>query len=204
VNKTFKFLFLAFVLILIPQINTFGCECSDEPNYDEMFNESNAVIKGEVVIVENFNMEIFALIRVEKSWKGIEEDKVIVKTDPGSCGVEFEVGKTYYLWVDKLDKSYVTMPCRDYGEKQISFLQEKPTLILKSSNSDLNANLEIQNENNNSDSNVDSNSNKFEIKKKSSNESADLTLIYAVSVTGAVILFLVLFVGFFFWRNRKR
>lgn len=195
-KKAFQIILFAVAAIFLTQINIFACKCESDPDFSKVFQDSDAVIKGEAIIVENFGMEIFALIKVEKSWKGIEEDKVIIKTDTGSCGVKFDVGEIYYLWVDKIDNSYVTMPCRNYGGEQITFLDQKPTLTLKSSTADFNSNLSKKEEK--------SPLTKTEEKKVKNEDPKDnLVFSYTLSVVGIVIFVLVLIVGYFFWKNRK-
>lgn len=195
-KKAFQIFLFSFAVILSMQANSFACKCEPQPDFGKMFAESDAVIKGEAVIVENFGMEIFALIKVEKSWKGIEEDKVIIKTDTGTCGVEFDVGRTYNLWVDKLDGGFVTVPCRDYGDEQIAFIEDKPTLNLKSSNADFDENLPKVKDTLPLTKTVEKN-------REKRNESGGLIFLYVVSVLGAVMFVLALIVGYFFWRNRN-
>lgn len=195
-KKAFQVILFSVVAIFLAQMNIFACKCEADPDLREMFNEADAVIKGEALIVENFQMEIFALIKVEKSWKGIEEDKVIIKTDIGTCGVEFDAGKTYYLWVDKKDNTYVTVPCRNNRENQIAFLENKSTLTLKPSTSDIDSELpQVKS--------TPSLSKTNDTTDKNSEMQNNPALTYALTVTGIVIFVLVLIVGYFFWKNRK-
>ena len=194
-RKTFQIFLFAVAVIFLAHSNIFACKCEANPNLDKMFEESDAVIKGEALIVENFEMEIFALIKVEKSWKGIEEDKVIIKTDIGTCGVNFDAGKTFYLWVDKKDNTYVTVPCRNDRKNQIAFLEEKPTLTLKSSTSDIESELpQVKSTPGSSTSDTTN---------KTSDQQDNFALTYAFTVIGIVIFALILIVSYMFWKNRK-
>ena len=204
-RKTFQYFLVAFLLILTVQTYAFACECTGEPDFEKMFQESDAVISGEAAIVETFGLRIVALLRVEKSWKGVKQDKVIITSDPGSCGTNFEAGKKYNLWVDGSGDNFVTIPCRDYGEKQLSYLESKPTLTLLSANSDFNGNIDNLTEvNSNNDQNSIAETNSVQTKKTSKPEQTDLALIFAFSVTAIVVLVVSIIVGFFFWKNRKK
>lgn len=198
-DKTnFRIVILAAVFFIFSPLSAAACPCPDQPDPDKMFAESEAVIRGTVVIVETFGLERFALLRVESSWKGIREDRVIVKTDLGSCGVDFVVGRSYYLWLDQEDERYVTAPCRQNGRKQLDYLKNRPTLELSS------ANAEPDLARKRSEKKPMRRENRSPPENGKTHRRTDFTLVFTLAVVSSVFLILGGIVAFLFWKHRNR
>lgn len=179
-----RLLFAAFPILLFTGI-ALPCECQEITSPAAAFEQSDAVFSGEATIVEAFGMEIFAFIKVEKAWKGAVKEEVLVRTDSGSCGVDFERYKTYVLFVDRVGEHFVTQPCRDPGIRTAEFLSQLPEVEISG---------EVA-------SDPDTQRNRREPEKAAR---TDLALVFAVAVTGIVLAVMIVIVAFFFWRNRAK
>ncbi|HEY0427264.1 MAG TPA: hypothetical protein VGC76_05620 [Pyrinomonadaceae bacterium] len=122
-------IFLFFILLAIQ--NAFACSCVKPPSVEEGFEQSAAVFYGTVESVESTDKEMTAVFNVEKSWKGADRDRVTVKTDATSCGIDFKTGEKHYLFLDQDGGIYKTVPCRRYAGAQEEFLKDKPPLALQ-------------------------------------------------------------------------
>jgi hypothetical protein len=130
--RIFLYGIVALFFILLSGENAFACKCSNPPTVEQSFEQSAAVFYGKVESVKSDDREMVAVFRVEKSWKGADNDVVVVRTDTSSCGINFKEGDTHYLFVDKKDDDYQTVVCRRHGGSQEKFLENKPTIELKS------------------------------------------------------------------------
>jgi hypothetical protein len=78
-----------------------ACSCLQMPPR-QVFEESDAVFEGRVLeIVPNDN-GITARLEVVQSWKGVEIERVEVRTagDSAACGIAFEVGTSWLVYAD--------------------------------------------------------------------------------------------------------
>jgi hypothetical protein len=129
--KTLSIIFIALALILSSDQAAHACSCKNPPTVEQSFEQSAAVFAGKVESVESSDKETVAEFRVDKSWKGADKERVTVKTDTTSCGIDFKKGESYYLFLDRDGDSYRTVPCRRHAGAQEEFLKNKPTLALQ-------------------------------------------------------------------------
>lgn len=214
-NRSFRFLweqhmqrsFLFFSLILatfsfLPTV-AHACSCVDPPTVEESFKDSIAVVYGTVVSVDNdSDSQFLTLFAVENSWKGVKQNKIIVKSDRTSCGIDLQAGKSYYLWLGQTDNLYITVPCRRHGGSEEDFLKPKPQLLLESVSLELPAFERSAKPRNSSNGNRATQS-ENPSETKDSFITRDLVLIIGAAVSSAVLVLLAVGIGFFFW-TRKR
>ena len=129
--KAARIIFSLVVLLFLASENVFACSCNNPPTIDESFRDSDAVFFGRVLSVERSERSIEAVFRVETSWKGVATDEVIVRTDTTSCGINFAVGESHYLFLSRTGDVLATRPCARHSQAQ-EFLQAKASLPLVS------------------------------------------------------------------------
>jgi hypothetical protein len=129
--KTVSIIFVALALILLSDQAALACSCKNPPTVEQSFEQSAAVFVGTVESVESSDKEMVAELRVDKSWKGADKERVTVKTDTTSCGIDFKKGESYYLFLDRDGDAYRTVPCRRHAGAQENFLRDKPPLALQ-------------------------------------------------------------------------
>jgi hypothetical protein len=103
-------LFLISNLSLAFPEKTYACSCA-EINPKEAFERSEAVFAGKVLNTkQERQQEGFAgairyrdanLLEVDQVWKGLDQSQTIIYDDghEASCGIEFEAGKSYLVYV---------------------------------------------------------------------------------------------------------
>ena len=123
---------IALFFILLSGQDVFACSCQNPPTVEQSFEQSAAVFYGTVEEVDNnAGDKIYARFKVEKSWKGADKDEALVITDATSCGIDFKIGESYYLFVDRDGGTFRTVPCRRHAGAQEEFLQNKFLIRLK-------------------------------------------------------------------------
>lgn len=95
--KALKILSLASFVIILAAESSFACSCI-RSLVEEEFRNADAVFLGRVVSVGGFLSFGGARFKVEKSWKGVDLDEVIVHTVPNTCAFSFEEGETYVIF----------------------------------------------------------------------------------------------------------
>jgi hypothetical protein len=129
--KTVSIIAFVLVLILLAGENALACKCSNPPSVGQSFEQSAAIFYGTVESVESSDKEMLAVFSVEKSWKGADKDRVTVRTDTTSCGIDFKKGESYYLFAERDGDIFYTVPCRRHAGSQEEFLKNKPALSLQ-------------------------------------------------------------------------
>jgi hypothetical protein len=98
----------AAILILIFAYNAVSaCNCSspNEEKKKEAVKTSSAIFFGKVISVTPAeNGEINVKFHVLESWKGVETNEIIIKTNRSMCGAKFNVGESKIIY------SYGTPP----------------------------------------------------------------------------------------------
>ncbi|WP_088011490.1 hypothetical protein [Gottfriedia acidiceleris] len=89
--------------MLKPRV-TFACSCVKEQPVQNEFSQSKAVFSGTVIDTKttkflnpNYKKVLF---EVSKTWKGINNSQVIIKTGKGDgdCGISFINGQNYLVY----------------------------------------------------------------------------------------------------------
>lgn len=122
---------IALFFILLAGFDVFACKCANPPTVEQSFEQSAAVFYGTVEKVSGGDKIISAVFRVEKSWKGVDTAEALVASDATSCGIDFQKGETYYLFVDRDGSDFRTVLCRRHAGTQEEFLKNKPLIQLK-------------------------------------------------------------------------
>ncbi len=184
-----------FIILIAASNEIFACTCSNsnEATIEKSFRDSDAVIYGKVIdLSTDPNRDIQALFMVESSWKGVDHNKIIVRTDATSCGINFKIGENYYLWLDGRNDEFHTVPCRRHGGAEENFLQNKPQLRLKTVSLELSGKKNYETE--------------PEEKRPENEDSAisrDLFLIIGASLASAFFVLFLVGIIFFFWRRKR-
>lgn len=96
---------LSFCLFLLSYASSVSaCSCVETPGVEAALEQSDAVFHGKVLdIRENtgkYRYGRHVLFEVMKTWKGIEDSQVIIKTGlgGGDCGFDFQVGQEYVVY----------------------------------------------------------------------------------------------------------
>lgn len=89
-------------LLVFSLASAIACSCIPPRDVQTELNESYAVFQGRVVEMDEsmMNYEYTVTLDVEKSWKGISEETIEVKTalDSAACGYPFELNNTYLVY----------------------------------------------------------------------------------------------------------
>jgi hypothetical protein len=106
--------FLLFIFILPGKL--FSCTCIGESTVENAYHNAKAIFEGTAIGVDTlktidstFHMTYYELVysfNIEKNYKGVRNLQTIkVKTGlgNGSCGFNFDVGKTYIVYAYKYD-----------------------------------------------------------------------------------------------------
>lgn len=92
-----------------------ACDCYVPETAHEAQEKADAVFKGKVLQLKKEKIEgetyNVALISVSETWKGIDDTQVTVFTDWTSCQFDFEVGKEYLLYPNKLNGELRVIDC---------------------------------------------------------------------------------------------
>lgn len=98
-------LFSLIILVIVSFQNIFPCSCSNTSVAEstQILKTQDAVFEGKVISISPpkefvYSNEEFLEVEfeVEKSWKGIDSKRIIIRSYPktNSCGIDFEVGET--------------------------------------------------------------------------------------------------------------
>lgn len=113
-------LFIILVGILVNSGNAFACSCVFPGTPREELERFDAVFLGKVLDIDSLRYGYNVEFEVEKSWKGISEEKVVIGTGEGGgdCGYSFEKNEVYvvYAYHDAYD-DYVYDDYDDSGLK---------------------------------------------------------------------------------------
>lgn len=99
-----------------------ACSCAFRPPalyVDELFDDARAVFVGApyavrpVVDARGFVQTVYVDFEVYESWKGVSGSRVGVVTsgDEASCGVDFQVGRTYLVFAFSSDNHLAANLC---------------------------------------------------------------------------------------------
>lgn len=185
---------LIFLTVFSNEIFACSCSNSNTATPQDIFNASDAVFRGSVIDVDDSSdKDIYALFEVETSWKGVRQDKLIVRTDKTSCGINFKKGEKYLLWLDSSEgHDFKTVPCRIPVGDSGSFLQSRPELPLKSVLLD----FPVPKKNGTV-------SDKDQTDSESSSFSRDLVLVVSASVVSVIFVLIIAGIAFFFWQRKR-
>ena len=95
---------LAFAMTAVLPSGTSACSCTNLPDFDRAFAQSDAIFLGEVLEVTSASPEyidaVWATVRVEAHWKGAppETARVLTGANEGICGFTFEPGVRYLVY----------------------------------------------------------------------------------------------------------
>src|SRR5207249_860298 len=102
-------IFLIMAIFSATSINVFGCTC-DLPvkniklkkQVKKALKQSKAVFSGKVTEIDNNPSKLFVKVKlkIEKTWKNINSQEVIVITGRGSgdCGYPFQMSESYLVY----------------------------------------------------------------------------------------------------------
>ncbi|QOR64775.1 hypothetical protein IM538_13000 [Cytobacillus suaedae] len=115
---------LCFSMAFYPSSQVMACDCYVPETAHEALEKADAVFKGKVLQLkkerikgETYNVALFS---VSETWKGINETQVTVFTDWTSCHFNFEVGKEYLLYPNKLKGELNVIDCGRSAETQFA------------------------------------------------------------------------------------
>jgi hypothetical protein len=98
---------ISFIFLMFPN-KGYACSCANT-SVEDAFDNVDAVFTGKVTAIKKNEKETIenntsivnvVTIEVTKSWKGVTEKEVTVKTSysTASCGVHFEMDKEYLIY----------------------------------------------------------------------------------------------------------
>jgi hypothetical protein len=118
-------LFLLTSLAYLPPSNSASStmRCVIEPKSVKVaLKQSAAVFSGEVLEMKNGGNYLEARLRVERSWKGVEEEEVSVLTDSTTESPHYRVGEKYLVFAGIRDGKLFTGNCS--RTKRVEYAQE--------------------------------------------------------------------------------
>lgn len=103
-NKIYLIITLVLCVIIIPSNDVSACKCMNPGSPTEKLNQHSAVFLGKVVDIDKvlFKRNYEVEFKVEKSWKGVVQNKVKIYTarDSATCGDNFEKNKRYIVYAE--------------------------------------------------------------------------------------------------------
>lgn len=103
--------FAAALAVLATMVNSAflpACDCVGPKNAKAARDAAAAVFTGRVVqLTEKPNFMHEVVFKVDRQWKGITSEKVIVLTaaNGGACGYTFQLGQSYLVFCHAEEKS---------------------------------------------------------------------------------------------------
>ena len=97
-------LFLVAALTVALPVAARACSCTNYPDFDRAYAQSDAIFLGEVLEVTSaapgYYDAVWATVRVEAHWKGAPPETVRVLTgaNDGNCGFGFQTGERYLVY----------------------------------------------------------------------------------------------------------
>jgi len=106
-------LFLAISLFcILPSHHASSIRCFIEPkSVKKALQRSAAVFSGEVLAVKSGPYFLQARFRVERSWKGVEAEEVLVSTDGSAESPHYRVGEQYLVFAGRTNNGLFTGSC---------------------------------------------------------------------------------------------
>jgi hypothetical protein len=151
-----KRIFIIFIgIFFLFSIKGYACSCVPPGTPEQELKEADVVFSGEVIKIEegklgwlsaNSSSPVSVTLEVKEAWKGVEENRVVIKTEQhsASCGYEFEKDKEYIVYAEKQGNDWHVSLCSrtnilaEAGE-DLKVLGEgnPPTKIVDSTDSDV-------------------------------------------------------------------
>ena len=78
----------------------FACECKRNNSVEQEFSDSKSVFVAKVIEIKDSKPDAFVTLRVEKMWKGVKTETIVVLTDNRGkgCGYIFNKGERYLVY----------------------------------------------------------------------------------------------------------
>ena len=78
----------------------FACECKRNNSVEQEFSDSKSVFVAMVIEIKDSKPDAFVTLRVEKMWKGVKTETIVVLTDNRGkgCGYIFNKGERYLVY----------------------------------------------------------------------------------------------------------
>ena len=78
----------------------FACECKRNNSVEQEFSDSKSVFVAKVIEIKDSKPDAFVTLRVEKMWKGVKTETIVVLTDNRGkgCGYIFSKGERYLVY----------------------------------------------------------------------------------------------------------
>jgi Tissue inhibitor of metalloproteinase len=151
-----KRIFIIFISIFfLFSLKGYACSCVPPDTPEKELQQADAVFSGKVIKVEeggsgefsaNSSSQVSVTLEVKEIWKGIEENRIVVKTEQhsASCGYEFEKNKEYIVYAQKQGNEWYVSLCSrttilaEAGEDVKALGKgDPPTTIVASTESDV-------------------------------------------------------------------
>ena len=77
-----------------------ACECKRNNSVEQEFSDSKSVFVAKVIEIKDSKPDAFVTLRVEKMWKGVKTETIVVLTDNRGkgCGYIFNKGERYLVY----------------------------------------------------------------------------------------------------------
>lgn len=98
-----KIAFAALVLVCTLATCSFACKCAPPPPPQEALKEAAAVFTATVEKMKQGEREHVVILKVQKSWKGVKQEKILVTTSSSSaaCGVAFSDKSEWLIYASE-------------------------------------------------------------------------------------------------------
>lgn len=129
----FSILPLLAVLMLVTEPAPADASCAEMPTPETALKRSDAVFSGVVLSVENTNKSkigssddpLNVTFRVAEAWKGVDQDRVTVRTTAGNA--RFVTGDSYIVYAEKTLLGLSVGPCTrtaslEHAAEDLAFL----------------------------------------------------------------------------------
>ncbi len=117
-KKTIFSVFGIFGFIIFSQFNVFACSCptmfgtEQELKLKWKLKTLQAVFSGKVIEINKIpqSRDVSVKIEIKEIWKGLLSKEVNISTpdNPASCGVTFEIGKSYLVFASRSAEGKLT------------------------------------------------------------------------------------------------
>jgi hypothetical protein len=132
--KLTKILFGFLATIILTMGNIFACPCFVSTAADD-FRNADAVFFGKVIEITPSGSSSLFTFKVEKSWKGVNTEEVVIPSGETDCDIDFALNEIYVVYARNDGGQLLTGKCTGtaelvYANEQLKDLRYKPTIPL--------------------------------------------------------------------------
>ena len=98
--KIFIIMFALGMIVFGASERVFACECKRNSSVEQEFSDAKTVFVGKVIEIKDSKPDAVITLKVERMWKGIKTETMVLLTDNRGkgCGYIFNKGERYLVY----------------------------------------------------------------------------------------------------------